>query len=1132
MLRIYQGRETVDKEKFMYEHVQGETLVIVPDQYTLIAEEQAMRYLKTACLLNVEILGMNRLGLKMLQEQGTENVQMLDQYERFMLLARIIRNHKEELEIFRLSSDKRDFVDMVNDFISDFKQQDCRMEDLEAIIEDPSTDELLRKKLKEIASILEEYEELIQGKYKDVADYTALYTEAMAKSESLRNKSIWIYGFDSMTPKFMDSVMAMAGVAKDVSVMVNCSDFGLEELLTRTLCREAELCGITATVEMLDAPRMERSETIRRIEKDLFRISSDTRKDNNDFDPEDLTVVECATLYSEAESAAVYIYELLRQGYQMKDIAVICNDTEVMQPIVERTFREYNLPLFRDARRNVRDSQAVGFVISLLDICANGYRTNPILTLLKSGLMLEDSVNCGQGEPNKSDIKADAAKELCMQKRVWNLENYVSNYGIKGNMWTKPFKYGDFEYSEEEFAELELLRAKVIGRVDELLTLTKETETVAEFVERFYTYLNNTWNFRDQIQRIQDEQSSREMFEEAQWTGQCYNAVIHILDCVRNLMGDERLDIQEFFEMYSVGILNTEVGMIPPTQDGLSIGTMIRTRIAAPKAVVVLSATEGKLPATPGDGGLFSVDEKALFKDHEFPLGRLDDLQLMEENAAMYRMVSQPTEKLYVSYAMSDEEGADMKPSTLVDSLKELFPLLKIRKDVLNQGFGTSLIQSPAESIRHMMNHYKERPVDQMMDAVHESERKLDEDAEMSATFTEDDYLAEGVIRWYEKHEPTKLHELTQAGLNENEAKPLARDTAKKLYQRNGAFVFSASRLEQFNHCPFKHFVQHGLRAEEQREFHSGGREIGDVYHECLMHVSKRLVEQGILEKPVGSTGVDSENSMSTLAEMVDEELGKLSDSYRGGLFVMNGQEKYRMSRIREICLEAVQMLAEQLRLGQIELAFFEEKFGRGCRFEPIEYSLHGEKVYIEGKIDRADVMSGGELRIIDYKTGNDKLNVDQMRAGYKMQLMVYLDSACGEEFTPVGMFYLNIKDSVVSVKEETAEKAREKGQKEREKQFKLDGLVVDDPLVIEKMPKEMLKKNTKASRMDRESFDVLRQDVHKMIEKMSDEILQGVIEISPAKEGATKPAECQRCQYRAICKFDITYRKNNYRVL
>ena len=189
MLRIYQGRETVDKEKFMYEHVQGETLVIVPDQYTLIAEEQAMRYLKTACLLNVEILGMNRLGLKMLQEQGAENVQMLDQYERFMLLARIIRNHKEELEIFRLSSDKRDFVDMVNDFISDFKQQDCRMEDLEAIIEDPSTDELLRKKLKEIASILEEYEELIQGKYKDVADYTALYTEAMAKSESLRNRA-------------------------------------------------------------------------------------------------------------------------------------------------------------------------------------------------------------------------------------------------------------------------------------------------------------------------------------------------------------------------------------------------------------------------------------------------------------------------------------------------------------------------------------------------------------------------------------------------------------------------------------------------------------------------------------------------------------------------------------------------------------------------------------------------------------------------------------------------------------------------------------------------------------------------------------------------------------------------------
>ena len=43
MLNIYYGRESIDKEKFIYERIaekQGRTLVIVPDQYTLEAEKR------------------------------------------------------------------------------------------------------------------------------------------------------------------------------------------------------------------------------------------------------------------------------------------------------------------------------------------------------------------------------------------------------------------------------------------------------------------------------------------------------------------------------------------------------------------------------------------------------------------------------------------------------------------------------------------------------------------------------------------------------------------------------------------------------------------------------------------------------------------------------------------------------------------------------------------------------------------------------------------------------------------------------------------------------------------------------------------------------------------------------------
>lgn len=137
MLRLFAGRENTDKERFIYDRVKesgGETIVLVPNQYTLAAEEQALRYLESDCLFDVEILSMNRLGLRVLQEQGTESVRMLDKYGRFMLLTKLIKERSDEFEVFRRSAGKISFTSMLNDFISEFKQQNCSEEELEAML--------------------------------------------------------------------------------------------------------------------------------------------------------------------------------------------------------------------------------------------------------------------------------------------------------------------------------------------------------------------------------------------------------------------------------------------------------------------------------------------------------------------------------------------------------------------------------------------------------------------------------------------------------------------------------------------------------------------------------------------------------------------------------------------------------------------------------------------------------------------------------------------------------------------------------------------------------------------------------------------------------------------------------------
>ena len=128
MLRIYAGRENIDKERFIYDSIKengGETLVLVPNQYTLVAEEQALKYTGMDCLFDIEILSMNRLGFRLMREQGRESVNMLDRYGRFMLLTRLIKEHRDEFEIFSRSVGKQSFTSMLSDFISEFKQNEC-----------------------------------------------------------------------------------------------------------------------------------------------------------------------------------------------------------------------------------------------------------------------------------------------------------------------------------------------------------------------------------------------------------------------------------------------------------------------------------------------------------------------------------------------------------------------------------------------------------------------------------------------------------------------------------------------------------------------------------------------------------------------------------------------------------------------------------------------------------------------------------------------------------------------------------------------------------------------------------------------------------------------------------------------
>lgn len=1100
MLNIYYGRENLDKEKFIFDNLGTKTLMIVPDQYTLEAERQAFRHLGVSALMNLEILSPSRLGSRILSEMGGSKRSFIDKYGRHMLLYRSACIQRENLRVFRGMETGKAFLDSVNNFISEMKQYNCGAEELKEMAKLYEDDSYTQKKLMDVYELFAEYERQTEGKYTDSEDYIDLYINKIPQSALINESQIWVYGFDSFAPKTMALLGQLMAAADELNLVLTWggeerdSDlFALPSIVMNNVQGLADSLGVKWAAKEISAEyeHKERSPAIRHVEKELYALPAVKGKDCSG-----LTLVESAGVYNEAESAASYVLHLVRdKGLRYRDIKVICNDTEGRGHVLSRVFEEYGIETFVDTKRDILSGAIVQTVISLLDVVIEKYRTDCVLRALKSGF---------------GDLNAD---ELA------NLENYVLKYKIKGTMWKKPFKRGTAEYGADGLAEVEELRAKAIEPMIKLENVFA-AETTGQFIKDFYKFLCDDINLPQKVLQFISIQEEKGLTELADETSQIWNSVIGILEQMHEIMGDEEFEPRVFRDIFETGLSQVEIGLLPPTEDGLLIGTMQRSRTGKIRALVVVGANEGILPQEKPSQGIFSAEERELFKREGKELCKVDSVRFMEERMAIYRNLSAPTEYLWVSCSLSDGEGNQTKPSRIFLKLKELFPELEVKRDVLNTGEAKPLINSNTGGLRHLT---------EALQSAGEG-REVPKDWEQA-------------LAWFKSRRPAETEKIRNALAFTNRQEDLGRQAASALFKKDTdeALSLSPSRLERFSRCPFSHLVLYGLRPLERRIFEAAPREIGDIYHQCLMEMTRALTLPGI-------DITDEHSPWMTVTraecdELVSGRVREITESYREGLFKDSNADSYRGERVAEICSRVCWTVVEQVRAGQIKDIKPEIRFGKRDALPPIEIKLDDQTVFIEGVIDRVDYLSDDRVKIIDYKTGNESFSIDEASSGYRLQLMLYLQAACINESKPAGVFYFRIKEPMVDFSQRDID--AEYLEKEIRKSFKLDGIMVDDPQVIAGIAGEFggfseivpikntsdgIKNSGSEGLLSEVEFENLRTAVSDKVREACRELAEGKIEAHPMK---TKDrSACAYCQYRGICRFDTVFEACSYNII
>lgn len=1161
MLNIYYGGENIEKEKFIFEHIKGRSLLLVPDQFSLQAERDAFFYLDKTGLMDLAVVDFSALGHKILKEAGGPVPPLIDKYGRHMLLTRILEESDDALKIYKGVRGKNSFVERVNMLISEMKRSEVSVDMLREVSESLEDSSFLKYKLEDIVTLFALYEEAIAGKYLDSEDYITFYGDKLLGSSLVAGSDVWVYGFDTFTPKNMLVLERILKTARSLNIVMTwedaaktppersakddagdpsqsgdavtgscrhiaCGDagflaaddredlFSLTGFVIRNLVKMAEDLNEEVTCTAIPGPakgnlwRKLQSPQPEDLQSSLTHTAADRGR---------ITAVCTSNIYAEADRAAAYILQLVREhGYRFGDIVVVCNDTGLRSGVIRRTFVRWGIPVFIDQKRKVIQHPVVGFLLSLLEIIGSGYRDSAVMQLIKSGFL------------GLAEEEQDA------------LENYVQQFKIRGTLWKKPFSRMGDNYTAEDLNRFNELREQVVSVIETARDRIGKYNTAGEKIRGLYGFLADDFMMEDRIEAMAKAQQEAGFLDGAAETGQSWNVICRIFDQIVETVGEERLSGRALRQIVEAGLAEMEIGIVPVNPDSVLVGTMQRTRVGRVKALLVLGANEGLLPLQKTDEGLLSEREKAVLEEMDLEFSRTEDMVKQEERLAIYRTLSQPEERLYVSCSRIDETGGELRPSAV---FRELENFLQSRAESddsvvlgdLEDGEVTEIAVSPKGAISYLTDAFREYLED----------GKLDED-----------WLYAGL--WYGSHEPEELERIRRGMEFDNKQNALGGQLADALYRGDRrAIEASASRLEKYSGCPFAHFISYGLRPEDLRVFEMGPREIGDIYHECIMKLSQRLTAgedsfQGLDAVPIAITDHDSrwmkitqEECREEIRRILQEETG----TYREGLLSSGRNESYRTERIVDICSRVAWAMIGQVRRGRIREMYFEQPFARGAELAPIRVNAGEHEVLIKGKIDRMDVLDLPEsaVRIIDYKTGGDAVDVEQIRSGYKLQLMLYLKAATQNRgMQPAGVFLFKIREIDADADARTVVPGEAAASERMEDAYKLEGIVLDDMDMIDSMDTEIggaskvlpikyVKKNGSYSGssggylFSREEFDELSAQVDQQVERICREISNGKIDIRPKKE-TKKDMEgnyrtsCKYCSYKSICMFDTAF--------
>lgn len=1023
--------------------------LIVPEQFTFEAERELAEKLPGG-LLNVDVYSFTSLSQRILAQAG-ERAAFLCAQGRRMIVKRAVDACRDKLLAFGGVCDSPGFCEQCDQMFTLYKRCDLTPMDVQSVAQ-KLPDDPLGRKLRDMALLYEQSEALLAGKFvhpEDALGAAARYLPSSflrGQAVLVDNCDIWAEQINALAEGMMDCAALLTFCVR-ADPNPNCRDRRVFENEVHAYERLTAMARAHGCqTHIVTLPQSGAPWGETR-----YRSAALSHLEHEAF------ATPFAAFAGETED--VTIYAAVDQNAEAAAAA------DAVQRFAAAGYR------YRDMALVACDLPAYAETVQR----ALRQRKIPYFTDAKHPLggyglpkLLTAALHCVANGFLQKDVLELAKTMLTGVSRedVEVLENYARRYGVRGTAFLKPF-------SREGTPETaEIARQTLVTPLLALREALHGAKTAAEKTEALYAYMD-ALGVRQRIETLCEALLDAGRLGLRDENRQVYALVMELFSQMHAIMGDAPMSTKAFVSLFEEGVAAYEAGVVPSTADQLLFGSIDRTRARNVKVLFLLGAREGTLPQSVRDDGL--IDDEELRRLAQAGLRTWDDSATHATAARMdaYLALTKPSEKLYLSYCSAEEAA----PSPLIDRIRLLFPSLRVQ---------TSLGQSePVDAEGGFLR------LAASLRAL--ADEGAQPDASLYAYFARDARYA------------SRLSALEEALYHENGRARVSAALAKRLY----GFAGSASRLEAFNACPFKHFARFGLRAQTRREYGEQPVDEGAFCHEALAGFMNALLDSGKDPKSVTSAELDA---------LLDAILPPILEGHNGGALTESAHGRARARRLVQRIRMTAWALTRQLAAGTFRITGTEVSFGRGGTLPAITLRLPDGDYALSGRIDRLDCFAedgARYYRVIDYKTGASDFDFADVYYGLKLQLPLYIAAAVAvDQAVAAGMYYMPVQKAFADEGEPLEETLM--------KALRLRGITLQEPSVEEATDAEGL--GVLPPRSGRVDGDVMRRvlsHADAVSRAAAARMLSGEAEALPAYRRSGGRTACGYCDYASVCGFD-----------